>query len=212
MKILIIEDQPTTGAYLKRGLVQAGFAVDVATDGRDGLHLAVNERYDLVVLDVMLPGMGGWEGMRGIRQAGSQVPVLFLTARDQVDDRIKGLELGADDYLVKPFVFAELLARIRARLRRGQSVQALDRLSVADLDVDLVRRRVTRAGRRIEVTAKEFSPVRRSNNSSSENSFAVTAHRGHGKGVLAAGIVATANRRGASAPADRLRSVGHEFR
>ncbi len=157
MRILIIEDQPRTGAYLKRGLAEAGFAVDVAVDGRDGLHLALTERYDLVVLDVMLPGIDGWEVMRGIRAAESQVPVLFLTARDQVDDRVRGLELGADDYLVKPFAFAELLARIRARLRRGQSSQALDRLAVADLELDLLRRRVMRAGKRIEVTAREFA-------------------------------------------------------
>ncbi len=157
MRILIVEDQQRTGDYLKRGLTQAGFAADIATDGRDGLHLALSERYDLVVLDVMLPGLDGWEVMRGIRQAGNQVPVLFLTARDQVDDRVKGLELGADDYLVKPFAFSELLARIRARLRRGQSVQALDRLSVADLELDLGRRRVLRGGRRIDVTAREFA-------------------------------------------------------
>ncbi|HEX8963903.1 MAG TPA: heavy metal response regulator transcription factor [Rhodocyclaceae bacterium] len=157
MRILIIEDQPTTGDYLKRGLLQAGFAADVAADGRDGLHMALSERYDLIVLDVMLPGIDGWEVMRGIRAAGNQVPVLFLTARDHVEDRVKGLELGADDYLVKPFAFTELLARIRARLRRGQPVQALDRLAVADLEIDLVRRRVARAGRRIEVTAKEFA-------------------------------------------------------
>lgn len=157
MRILIVEDQPKTGDYLKQGLSQAGFNVDVAVEGRDGLHLALTERYDLVILDVMLPGMDGWEIMRGIRQAGNPVPVLFLTARDQVDDRVKGLELGADDYLVKPFAFPELLARIRARLRRGQAVQTLDPLVVADLELDLVRRRVTRAGQRIELTAREFA-------------------------------------------------------
>lgn len=100
VRILIVEDQPKTGDYLKQGLSQAGFNVDVAIEGREGLHLALTERYDLVILDVMLPGMDGWEIMRGIRQAGNPVPVLFLTARDQVDDRVKGLELGADDYLV----------------------------------------------------------------------------------------------------------------
>lgn len=157
MKILIVEDQPRTGDYLRRGLTQSGFAVDVAADGRDGLHLALSERYELIVLDVMLPGMDGWEILRRIRQSGSQVPVLFLTARDQVEDRVKGLELGADDYLVKPFAFSELLARIRARVRRGQTVQATDRLSVADLEIDLIRRRVIRGGTRIEVTAKEFA-------------------------------------------------------
>jgi two-component system, OmpR family, copper resistance phosphate regulon response regulator CusR len=157
LRILIVEDQPQAGAYLKRGLGQAGFTVDLAVDGRDGLHLAVTERYDLVVLDVMLPGMDGWDVMRGIRAAGNDVPVLFLTARDQIDDRVKGLELGADDYLVKPFAFTELLARIRARLRRGLPLQQQARLVVADLEMDLVKHRVTRAHRRIEVTAKEFT-------------------------------------------------------
>lgn len=157
VRILIIEDEQSAGNYLKRGLSQAGFSADVATDGRDGLYMALNDRYDLVVLDVMLPGLDGWEVMRRIRLEGNEVPVLFVTARDQVDDRVKGLELGADDYLVKPFAFSELLARIRARLRRDQPTQALERLSVSDLELDLVRRRVTRAGRRIDVTAREFA-------------------------------------------------------
>ncbi len=157
MKILIVEDEPKTGAYLKLGLTQAGFTVHVAEDGWEGLRLARTQEYDLVVLDVMLPGLDGWEVIRGIRLANKDVPVLFLTARDEVDDRVKGLELGADDYLVKPFAFPELLARIRTRLRRGQAVQPLDRLLVADLEIDLLRRRVVRAGKRIELTPKEFS-------------------------------------------------------
>src|SRR3990167_803889 len=119
MKILIIEDEPKTGKFLKKGLTEAGFVADVAADGRDGLHLALTESYDLVVLDVMLPGIDGWGVLREMRRATKQVPVLFLTARDQVDDRVKGLELGADDYLVKPFAFSELLARVRTLLRRG---------------------------------------------------------------------------------------------
>lgn len=157
MKILIIEDEPKTGAYLKLGLTQAGFTAHVAKDGWDGLKLALTEQYDLVVLDVMLPGLDGWEVMRRLRLENKAVPVLFLTARDEVDDRVKGLELGADDYLVKPFAFPELLARIRTRLRRGQAVPAQDKLSVADLEMDLPRRRVMRAGKRIDLTTKEFA-------------------------------------------------------
>lgn len=157
MKILIVEDEPKTGAYLKLGLTQAGFTVHVAQDGWDGLRLARTEQYDLVVLDVMLPGLDGWEVMRRIRLENKTVPVLFLTARDDVDDRVKGLELGADDYLVKPFAFPELLARIRTRLRRGQAVPALDKLSIADLEIDLLRRRVVRAGKKLDLTTKEFA-------------------------------------------------------
>jgi two-component system, OmpR family, copper resistance phosphate regulon response regulator CusR len=157
MKILIVEDEPKTGAYIKLGLTQAGFTVHVAKNGWDGLHLALTEPYDLVVLDVMLPGLDGWEVIRRIRLEKKSMPVLFLTARDEVDDRVRGLELGADDYLAKPFAFPELLARIRTRLRRGQAVPALDKLSVADLEMDLLRRRVMRAGKKIDLTAKEFA-------------------------------------------------------
>ena len=157
MKILIIEDEPKTGKFLKKGLTEAGFVADVATDGRDGLHLALTESYDLVVLDVMLPGIDGWGVLREMRRADKQVPVLFLTARDQVDDRVKGLELGADDYLVKPFAFSELLARVRTLLRRSKDSHALENLRVADLELDLPRRRVMRAGKRITLTAKEFA-------------------------------------------------------
>jgi len=156
MKILIVEDQQKTGDYLKQGLSEAGFVVDLACNGRDGLHLALTEAYDLVLLDVMLPGLDGWQVLEAMRKAGKDVPVLFLTARDQVTDRVKGLELGADDYLVKPFAFAELLARARTLLRRGKSKEA-ELLSVADLELDLLRRRVTRSGRRIDLTAKEFA-------------------------------------------------------
>ena len=157
MKILLVEDEPKTASYLKLGLTQAGFTVHVAVDGWEGLDLARTESYDLVLLDVMLPGLDGWEVIRRLRLENKTVPVLFLTARDEVNDRVKGLELGADDYLVKPFAFAELLARIRTRLRRGQPAAALDKLCVADLEMDLLRRRVTRAGKRIDLTAKEFS-------------------------------------------------------
>ena len=156
MKILIVEDEQKTGDYLKQGLSEAGFVTDLARDGVDGLHLALTGDYDLVVLDVMLPRLDGWQVLREIREKGKQLPVLFLTARDQVEDRVKGLEFGADDYLVKPFAFSELLARVRALLRRGRTSEP-DVLQVADLELDLLRRRVSRAGKRIDLTAKEFA-------------------------------------------------------
>jgi two-component system copper resistance phosphate regulon response regulator CusR len=156
MKILVVEDEPKTGTYLKQGLVEAGFVVDLASNGVDGLHLASTESYELAILDVMLPGIDGWQVLQGMRKAGKEMPVLFLTARDQVEDRVKGLDLGADDYLVKPFAFSELLARVRTLLRRGAKVKDAEFLRVADLELDLLRRRVTRAGKRIDLTAKEF--------------------------------------------------------
>ena len=156
MKILIVEDEAKTGEYLQQGLTEAGFVVDLAKDGIDGLHLAEGQDYDLVILDVMLPGLNGWEVLQGLRARGLRMPAMFLTARDQVEDRVKGLELGADDYLVKPFSFAELLARVRTILRRGRSAQEVTTLKVADLELDLLRRRVSRAGRRVDLTAKEF--------------------------------------------------------
>ncbi len=156
MKILIVEDEPKTGEYLRQGLTEAGFVVDLAANGADGLHQAIHGDYELAILDVMLPGMNGWEILREIRQRGVHMPAMFLTARDQIEDRVKGLELGADDYLVKPFSFAELLARVRTILRRGRSGTEATTLQVADLQLDLLRRRVTRDGRRIDLTAKEF--------------------------------------------------------
>lgn len=156
MKILVVEDEPKTGDYLKQGLTEAGFVVDLARTGPDGAHLAVTDEYDLVVLDVMLPGLDGWGVLRAIRTGGKSMPVLFLTARNQVDDRVKGLELGADDYLLKPFAFSELLARVRTLLRRGRTKEP-ETLRVADIELDLLRRRVVRAGRRIDLTAKEFA-------------------------------------------------------
>src|ERR1700712_1731578 len=118
MRILIVEDEPKTAAYVKKGLMEHGYVVDVASDGLDGLHLATTTEYDLILLDVMLPGIDGWSVLQGVRQQ-RQTPVLFLSALDQVDDRVKGLKLGADDYLVKPFAFSELLARVQNILRRG---------------------------------------------------------------------------------------------
>lgn len=157
MKILIVEDEPKTGDYLKQGLGEAGLIVDLARDGWEGLELARSGPYDLLILDVMLPGLDGWQVLAGLRRAGVETPVLFLTARDQVEDRVKGLELGADDYLVKPFAFAELLARVRTLLRRGRSGLEPTVLKVADLELDLLRRRVSRGGDRIDLTAKEFA-------------------------------------------------------
>lgn len=157
MKILVVEDEEKTGAYLRQGLSEAGFVVDLASDGFDGLHLALHETYSLIILDVMLPGIDGWQILQGIRRAGKEMPVLFLTALDPVEDRVKGLELGADDYLVKPFAFSELLARVRSLLRRGSKAKEAEQLRVADLELDLLRRRVSRAGMRIDLTVKEFA-------------------------------------------------------
>jgi two-component system copper resistance phosphate regulon response regulator CusR len=156
MRILVVEDEPKTAAYLSRGLGEAGFVVDVARDGTDGLHLARTGGYDLLVLDVMLPGRDGWSVLAELRTAGLQTPVLLLTARDAVPDRVRGLELGADDYLVKPFAFSELLARVRTVLRRGPARQP-DTVRVSDLEIDLVRRRAARAGERLDLTPKEFA-------------------------------------------------------
>ena len=156
MKILLVEDEPKTGEYLRQGLSEAGFVVDWTQDGAEGLNLALQSFYDLVILDVMLPGLDGWQVLQSLRGRGLQMPVLFLTARDEVTDRVKGLELGADDYLVKPFSFAELLARVRTILRRGRGGAESTTLRVADLELDLLRRRVHRGGRRIDLTAKDF--------------------------------------------------------
>ena len=156
VKILIVEDEPKTGEYLRQGLSEAGYVADLVPHGTDGLHMALHGAYDLVVLDVMLPGLNGWQVLQSLRERGLQMPVLFLTARDQVEDRVKGLELGADDYLVKPFSFAELLARVRIILRRGHAGNESTVLRVADLELDLLRRRVSRNGRRVDLTAKEF--------------------------------------------------------
>jgi len=156
MRILIVEDEIKTGDYLKKGLQEAGFGVDLARNGADGLHLATSGDYALIILDVMLPGLDGWSIVEGMRHAGHDLPVLFLTARDDVKDRVKGLELGADDYLVKPFAFSELLARVRTLLRRGRAREP-ETLRVADLELDVLRRRASRGAQRIDLTPKEFS-------------------------------------------------------
>ncbi|GAB3183550.1 heavy metal response regulator transcription factor [Hydrogenophaga aquatica] len=156
MKILIVEDETKTGEYLRQGLRESGFTVDLVTNGLDGMHHGMEGDHDLVILDVMLPDLDGWQVLKAWRDRGRLMPVLFLTAKDHVEDRVKGLELGADDYLVKPFSFAELLARVRIILRRGRGNAESTVLVVEDLELDLLRRRVSRAGKKIDLTAKEF--------------------------------------------------------
>ena len=156
MRILVVEDERKSADYLHKGLTESGYVVDLARQGDDGLHLALTEHYDLVILDIMLPGRDGWSVLHSMRRAGRETPVLFLTARDAVEDRVRGLELGADDYLVKPFAFSELLARVRTILRRGPARQS-EQQHVADLELDLARHRATRAGQRLDLTPKEFA-------------------------------------------------------
>ncbi|GAB1579254.1 heavy metal response regulator transcription factor [Bordetella petrii] len=155
MRILVIEDERKLAGYLQKGLAEQNFVVDVARDGVDGCHAALELDYDVVVLDVMLPGLDGFEVLARLRRCKS-TPVLMLTARDRVEDRVRGLEGGADDYLVKPFAFSELLARIHALLRRGRGQEPAV-LALDDLELDLVRRKARRAGVRLDLTAKEFT-------------------------------------------------------
>lgn len=159
-KILLVEDQATAAAYLSQGLKEEGMVVDVANNGPDGLHLLLTADYDVAILDVMLPGLDGWTILETARRARRKTPVLFLTARDAIDDRVRGLELGAEDYLVKPFAFSELLARVRVILRRNAraSTQAEPTVfELADLRLDLLKHRATRGGERIDLTPKEFA-------------------------------------------------------
>jgi two-component system, OmpR family, copper resistance phosphate regulon response regulator CusR len=156
MKLLIVEDEAKTANFLKRGLSEAGYLVNVATDGGEGMRLIESGAFDLIVLDLMLPVVDGWQILTWLRGAGLQTPVLILTARDDVRDRVRGLELGADDYLVKPFAFSELLARVRTILRRPP-VRESTTLRVADLEIDLAGHRATRAGQRLDLTAREFT-------------------------------------------------------
>ncbi|MCS0588268.1 heavy metal response regulator transcription factor [Massilia norwichensis] len=159
-KILLVEDQPTAAAYLAKGLKEEGMMVDVAHNGPDGLHLLLTVQYDLAILDVMLPGLDGWTILETMRRAQRQTPVLFVTARDAIDDRVRGLELGAEDYMVKPFAFSELLARVRVILRRSGRPSPANEptvLELHDLRIDLVKHRATRGTDRLELTPKEFA-------------------------------------------------------
>lgn len=156
MLVLVVEDETKTAAYLTKGLSENGFVVDTASDGETGLSLAKSNDYNLIILDVMLPGRDGWQILSEIRRSGKSTPVLFLTAKDSVTDRVKGLELGADDYLVKPFAFSELLARVRTVLRRGP-VRQPDTFRIADLEVDFLRHVAVRNGTRLELSPKEFA-------------------------------------------------------
>lgn len=157
MRLLIIEDEVKTATYLQMGLVEHGFIADIATNGKDGLFYISNFVYNLIVLDIMLPYVDGWTIINTLRKENKSLPVLVLTACDAVEDRVKGLDLGADDYLIKPFSFSELLARIRSMLRRGQVCQQPLILQCADLEVNLREHRATRAGQKLNLTAKEFT-------------------------------------------------------
>jgi two-component system copper resistance phosphate regulon response regulator CusR len=156
MRILVVEDEAKIAAFLRKGLVENGYLADVVGDGVDGLHQARMTAYDLIILDVLLPNLDGWQFLKALRQEGNLTPTMYLTARDTVHDRVKGLELGADDYLVKPFAFSELLARARSILRRGPARHE-ETFRVANLEVDSVRLRAFRAGRRLNLTPKEFA-------------------------------------------------------
>ncbi|TAK78084.1 MAG: response regulator [Gammaproteobacteria bacterium] len=158
MRILVIEDEPKTAAFLQKGLTENGFIVNLAHNGQDGVHLATTIHHDLIILDVTLPKLDGWSVLTEIRQHNKKIPVLFLSARDEIQARVKGLSLGADDYLIKPFSFLELLARIHSLLRRSQAhVQEPPILRIADLEIDVHKHKATRNSQRLDLTPKEFA-------------------------------------------------------
>ncbi len=160
MKLLIIEDETKTGEYLKKGLTESGYTVDLSQDGADGLYNATTNQYDLIILDVMLPKLNGWQILQTLRNCENNTPIIMLTAKDQIDDRVKGFELGANDYLIKPFAFAELKARIENALRAKSvtsQASSSNQLVLLDLQLDLLKRTATRNQDNITLTAKEFS-------------------------------------------------------
>jgi len=156
MRILIVEDNPNTAKYLQKGLIQHGFKADIAVNGQEGLHLAIEHNYAATILDIMLPQLDGWSVIEKIRRVKPELPILFLTAKDELADKVKGFELGADDYLVKPFAFSELLVRVRSLLRRGQ-VRNSDNLHIADLKIDLIKRKAQRGELNFQLTSQEFN-------------------------------------------------------
>jgi two-component system copper resistance phosphate regulon response regulator CusR len=155
MKILVIEDEIKTAKFLRKGLSEAGYIVDVVAQGLEGLHLVQEVDFDLIILDVMLPALDGWQVLARMRASDNKTLVLMLTAKDAVHERVRGFELGADDYLVKPFAFSELLARVRSLLRRS-APKTQETIRMADLEIDLLRHRASRAGHKLDLTSKEF--------------------------------------------------------
>lgn len=156
MKVLLIEDDEATATHIAKSMRQHGHVVDHVPSGRDGLFLAVSERYDVLIIDRMLPEMDGMAAVKAIRNTGVETPILFLTALGGIDDRVEGLEAGGDDYLVKPFAFAELLARVSALARRPPPSRQQTAIKISDLEMDMLKRVVTRAGRRLELQPQEF--------------------------------------------------------
>lgn len=157
MHLLVVEDDKKIASFIEGGLRQEGFVVDVADDGVDGFHLATSGSYDAAIVDIMLPRLDGIELIQGLRREGNLTPVLILSAKNSVDERVKGLQAGGDDYMTKPFSFAELLARVQALIRRANAIAEPSSLSVGDLTLDLIRRKVSRAGKDIELQPREFS-------------------------------------------------------
>ena len=157
MRVLLVEDDLKIASFIVKGLKAAGFAVDHTKNGKEGLHRALTEPYDAAIIDIMLPGLDGLSLVREIRQEKIETPVIILSARDSIDDRVKGLQAGSDDYLTKPFAFSELLARVQALIRRASGVSEPTRLSIEDLSMDLISRKVVRSGNTLELQPKEFA-------------------------------------------------------